>query len=147
MQKYPFPVDPELTQIAMAYRNKSMIADSVLPIVPVGKQSFKYSVYAKEERFTVPETLVGRKSRPNQVEFGADEGDIVHAPSGQKLRLQRTGGVNLLRMMVKEPSTGGSAGNGSSPLGDAPSAPLPQSISSMEGAVRGSPVFSRPRTS
>ena len=81
----------------------------------------------------------------HRVEFGADEGHIVHAPSGQKLRLQRTGGVYLLRMMVKEPSTGGSAGNGSSPLGDAPSARLPQSISSMEGAVRGLPVFSRPR--
>ena len=82
----------------------------------------------------------------HRVEFGADEGHIVHVPSGQKLRLQRTGGVYLLRMMVKEPGTGGSAGNGSSPPGDAPSARLPQSISSMEGAVRSSPVFSRPRT-
>ena len=81
----------------------------------------------------------------HRVEFGADEGHIVHVPSGQKLRLQRAGGVYLLRMMVKEPSTSARAGNGSSPLGDAPSARLPQSISSMEGAARGSPVFSRPR--
>lgn len=72
-QKFPFPVDPELTQIAMAYRNRSMIADSVLPIVPVGKKEFKYTVYAKEERFTVPDTLVGRKSRVNEVEFGSSE--------------------------------------------------------------------------
>ena len=81
----------------------------------------------------------------HRVEFGADEGHIVHVPSGQKLRLQRAGGVYLLRMMVKEPGTSGSAGNGSSPLGDAPPARLPQSISAMEGAVRSSPVFSRPR--
>ena len=81
----------------------------------------------------------------HRVEFGADEGHIVHVPSGQKLRLQRAGGVYLLRMMVKEPGTSGSAGNGSSPLGDAPPARLPQSISTMEGAVRSSPVFSRPR--
>ena len=81
----------------------------------------------------------------HRVEFGADEGHIVHVPSGQRLRLQRAGGVYLLRMMVKEPGTSGSAGNGSSPLGDAPSARLPQSISAMEGATRGSSVFSRPR--
>lgn len=72
-QKYPFPVDPELTTIAMAYRNRLMVADSVLPIVPVGKREFKYTEFTKEDRFTVPETQVGRKSRPNQVEFGASE--------------------------------------------------------------------------
>ena len=72
-QKFPFPVDPELTQIAMAYRNRAMIADMVLPIVPVGKKEFKYTVFHKDERFTVPDTLVGRKSRVNEVEFGASE--------------------------------------------------------------------------
>lgn len=72
-QKFPFPVDPELTQIAMAYRNREMIADMVLPIVPVGKKEFKYTVFHKDERFTVPDTLVGRKSRVNEVEFGASE--------------------------------------------------------------------------
>ena len=118
MQKYPFPVDPELTQIAMAYRNKSMIADSVLPIVPVGKQSFKYSVYAKEERFTVPETLVGRKSRPNQVEFGADEetastrdyalddpipqDDIDHAPPGHNPVEQAVEAIQDLLALARE---------------------------------------------
>ena len=81
----------------------------------------------------------------HRVEIGAVEGDNLHVPSGQKLRLQRAGGVYLLRMMVREPGTSNSAGNGSSPLGDAPSARLPQSISTMEGAVRSSPVFSRPR--
>lgn len=72
-QKYPFPVDPELTQIAMAYRNRLTIADQVLPIVPVGKKEFKYTKFHKDDRFTVPETRVGRKSRVNEVEFGATE--------------------------------------------------------------------------
>ena len=39
MSNAPFPIDPELTAIAIAYRNGRMIADEVLPRVPVGKQS------------------------------------------------------------------------------------------------------------
>ena len=38
----------------------------------------------------------------HRVEFGADEGHIVHVPSGQRLRLQRAGGVYLLRMLVRD---------------------------------------------
>lgn len=69
----PFPIQPELTAIAIAYRNTRMIADSVMPRVPVGTQEFKYLKYRLGERFTVPDTRVGRKSAPNKVEFHADE--------------------------------------------------------------------------
>ncbi len=69
----PFPVQPELTAIAIAYRNKRMIADDVLPRIGVGTQEFKYLVYNKAERFTIPDTKVGRRSKPNEVEFGATE--------------------------------------------------------------------------
>ncbi|MFV9531212.1 hypothetical protein ACNUIM_32135 [Pseudomonas aeruginosa] len=69
MSNAPFPIDPELTAIAIAYRNGRMIADEVLPRVPVGKQEFKYWKYDLAQGFTVPETLVGRKSKPNEVEF------------------------------------------------------------------------------
>lgn len=69
----PFPIDPHLTAIAIAYRNGRMIADDVLPRVPVGKQAFKWWKFNLAEGFTVPETLVGRKSKPNQVEFNATE--------------------------------------------------------------------------
>jgi len=72
-QKHPFPVDPVLTQIAMAYRNAAMIADSVLPRIPVGGEVFKFTRYEKDERFNTPDTLVGRKSRVPEVEFGATE--------------------------------------------------------------------------
>jgi len=69
----PFPVTPELTAIAIAYKNSALIADEVLPYIPVGKKEFKYLVYNKADRFTIPDTMVGRKSTPNQVEFGATE--------------------------------------------------------------------------
>jgi hypothetical protein len=70
-----FTVDPALTQIAAAYRNESMIADEVLPRVPVGVQNFKYRKWALEDGFTVPNTTVGRTSRVNQVEFGFSDAD------------------------------------------------------------------------
>jgi len=69
----PFPIQPELTAIAIAYRNTRLIADEVLPRVPVGKQEFKYLKHTLAEGFTVPDTRVGRKSRPNEVEFSATE--------------------------------------------------------------------------
>lgn len=73
MPKAPFPIQPELTAIAIGYRNKKLIADEVLPRVPVGKEEFKYWKYDLAEGFTVPDTKVGRKSRPNEVEFSATE--------------------------------------------------------------------------
>jgi hypothetical protein len=69
----PFPVSAVLTGITLAYRNTNLIADNVLPRVPVGAREFKYWTYSREDRFTVPETLVGRKGMPNEVEFGATE--------------------------------------------------------------------------
>lgn len=68
-----FPVTPELTAITIAYRNNRLIADEVLPRVPVGVQSFKYTKYPIGSFFTVPETKVGRKGQPNQVEFTGEE--------------------------------------------------------------------------
>lgn len=73
MPKAPFPITPELTAIAIGYRNKRMIADEVLPRVPVGKEEFKYWKFDLSEGFTVPDTKVGRKSKPNEMEFSADE--------------------------------------------------------------------------
>jgi hypothetical protein len=73
MAKAPFPIDAELTAIAIAYRNGRMIADEVLPRVTVGKQEFKYSKFNLADGFTLPDTKVGRKSAPNQVVFNATE--------------------------------------------------------------------------
>ena len=73
MSNAPFPITPELTAVALAYRNNRLIADEVLPRTPVGMQEFKYLKYALEDGFTIPDTKVGRKGTPNQVEFGATE--------------------------------------------------------------------------
>jgi len=73
MSRAPFPIQPELTAIAIAYRNGRLIADDVLPRVPVGVQEFKYLKYTLADGFTLPDTKVGRRSRPNEVEFSATE--------------------------------------------------------------------------
>lgn len=69
----PFPIQAELTAIAIAYRNTRMIADEVLPRVTVGKSDFKYMLHNLADGFTVPDTNVSRTGRVNQVEFGAEE--------------------------------------------------------------------------
>ena len=69
----PFPVDPALLAISVGYRNERYIADAVLPRVPVPKETFKYLVYPIDEAFRVPDTRVGRRSRPNEVHLTATE--------------------------------------------------------------------------
>lgn len=66
-----FPINPELTSIAIAYRNPDidLIADEVLPRRP-GGQKFNWTSYSKDQAYTVPDTAVGRKSEPNVVDFG-----------------------------------------------------------------------------
>jgi hypothetical protein len=71
----PFVVDAALTAIAIGFRNPAavMIADRVLPRVPVGGERFKWLEYPLAEAFTLPSTFVGRKGRVNQVEFTSVE--------------------------------------------------------------------------
>lgn len=70
MATRPFPVDARLTAIAIAYRNPdiSLIADDVLPRTPVSAE-FEWKEYDLAQGFTVPDTKVGRKSAPNEVDF------------------------------------------------------------------------------
>lgn len=75
MAKAPFVVTPELTAVAVAYKNGKMIADEALPRVTVDKEVFKHRVYPVAEGFTVPQTLVGRTGQPNQVQFSGTEVD------------------------------------------------------------------------
>jgi hypothetical protein len=78
----PFVVQPQLTAIAIAYQNARMIADSVLPRVPVNRADFKYTVYDKRDTFTIPDTKVGRTSRPNEVDWHATEAVASVRPWG-----------------------------------------------------------------
>lgn len=70
----PFPVNPEMTAIAIAYRNPDFvfIADDVLPVVPTHAE-FKYLKYDLAQGFSIPDSRVGRKSAPNQVSFSSTE--------------------------------------------------------------------------
>lgn len=74
MATRPFPVDARLTAIALAYKNADvqLIADDVLPITPTDAE-FKWLQYDLAQGYTVPDTKVGRKSTPNEVEFKAIE--------------------------------------------------------------------------
>lgn len=65
-----FPVNPTLTAIAMVYSNPAiaLIADQVMPRVRTPKK-FAWSNFDVAQGFTVPQTLVGRKSVPTEVDF------------------------------------------------------------------------------
>jgi hypothetical protein len=69
----PYPNDPRLTGIAIAFKNNEMIADAVMPRVPVGKSTFKWLEWDIAQAMTLPETMVGRKGRPTEVDFTAED--------------------------------------------------------------------------
>lgn len=71
--KFPFTPSPQYTAIALAYSNREMIADQVLPRITVGAREFKWDKHEKSSMFQVPSTLVGRKGSPSEVEFTASE--------------------------------------------------------------------------
>lgn len=164
MSNAPFPIDPELTAIAIAYRNGRMIADDVLPRVPVGVQEFKYWKYNLADGFTVPSTLVGRKSKPNEVEFNAtdvpssteDHGldspvpkaDIDNAPANYNPLGRATEQVANLIILDREVRTSGlvfsnssyAAGNkttlsGTAQWSDPTSSPLPVITDALDSLV------------
>lgn len=71
--KFPFVPSPQYTAIALAYTNRDMIADQVLPRITVTQREFKWDQHTKADAFQVPDTRVGRKGSPNEVEFSATE--------------------------------------------------------------------------
>lgn len=115
----PFQFLAELTAIMIAYRNQALIADLVLPrTTPVGKQVFDYFQYTMAEGFTIPDTKVGRKSQPNEVEFSgllqqaatADYGlddfvpasDMDNAPPGYNPQARAVEGIADLIALDRE---------------------------------------------
>lgn len=65
----PFPIVPDYQDVMIGYKNEDMIADFILPRKTVNRQVFTHEKQTFDERFRIPITAVGRKSRPNQVEF------------------------------------------------------------------------------
>ncbi len=68
----PFPINPVYTAITLRYPNTNLVADQVLPRVRT-PATFKWRAYNKAEVYTVPNTLVGRQSKPNEVMFSSTE--------------------------------------------------------------------------
>lgn len=64
----PFTIRADYTAIAVMYRNRRYIADDVFPRVTVNSSAFVYDVYPVGTMFSIPDTKVGRKSRPGQIE-------------------------------------------------------------------------------
>ena len=66
-----FETSASMTAIAIAYRNPDvvMIADDVLPRVPVSTRDFSWYEYPEASMFSVPDTRIGNRSAPNQVEL------------------------------------------------------------------------------
>lgn len=75
MSGTPFPINPVLTGILIAYTNGEYIADRVLPILPPNLRSEKFTWWKFDfgQQITLVDSKVGRKSEPNQVEFNATE--------------------------------------------------------------------------
>ncbi|WP_372502389.1 phage capsid protein [Tistrella mobilis] len=70
----PFPISPVLTGISLAYANGAYIADNVMPrLPPHDKSVYLYHQFGFDQLITVPDTTVGRKSAPTEVEFRAEE--------------------------------------------------------------------------
>jgi hypothetical protein len=73
MASAPFVVQQRLTAITLAYRNQDFISDLVLPRINVDASAFKWSKYTFADGYTIPDTRVGRKSAPNQIDWSATE--------------------------------------------------------------------------
>ncbi|WP_019500835.1 phage capsid protein [Pseudanabaena sp. PCC 6802] len=65
----PFEFKPRESGIAIAYRNDDYIADIISPRIIVPQSQFDYREYSIDQAFRIPDTKVGRTSRPNEVEY------------------------------------------------------------------------------
>lgn len=75
MSGAPFVVNPAQVAVSVKYKNPAitLIADQVLPRIPVNVKEFKYKKYDLAQGLTVPNTFVGRRGQPGEVEFTAAE--------------------------------------------------------------------------
>lgn len=121
MANHPFPVDAVYSGVSLAYRNNAYIADQVLPRTKVGKHSFKYRVFGKDQYLTLPDTAVSRKGVPSQVEltfteatdsvvdYGLDDvvpyDDVADAPEGYDPQKRAVEYLTELILLAREKRT------------------------------------------
>jgi hypothetical protein len=71
-----FPITPELTAVAVSYRNpaQTLIADMVMPLTPpLGVKKFKWTEFDLGNNFTVPDLTIGPRSYPSQYQVPGKE--------------------------------------------------------------------------
>lgn len=75
MSGAPFPINPAQVAVSVKFRNPSvsLIADEVLPRVPVATKEFVFKKYDLAQGLTVPNTHVGRRGQPSEVSFTASD--------------------------------------------------------------------------
>ena len=101
-----FPVDPEATAVAIAYKNPDhvLIADDVMPrCTPVGQRDYSYLYYPPETFFTMPDDTMGEKGKANEVSTNAEKKTSRAEDHGLKITRSKTeienakkNGVNLI---------------------------------------------------
>ena len=86
-----FPTDTRLSAILIAYKDdaSAFIADRVMPraTLPGQSKAVKYTVFDNAGTFTVPDTRVGRKGEPDEVDFGGDEKSAVCKDYGLQAKI------------------------------------------------------------
>lgn len=73
MSQANFVIQQRLTAITLTYINEAFIADQVLPRIGIDSSAFKWSKYTLADGFNIPDTRVGRKSKPNEIDWTASE--------------------------------------------------------------------------
>ena len=74
------PIGEQQTGLVIAYKNKDLIADQVMPIkiLDGAEHTFKYFERTKGDAFTAPDAKVGRLSEPNIIHLsGTEKSDFV----------------------------------------------------------------------
>lgn len=69
--------NPTLTNVSLQYKVEALIWSMVLPPIKVGSRTPRIRRYTKDDRFRIPNDVVGARSRPNQVDFGSTTTSIM----------------------------------------------------------------------
>lgn len=87
-----FPVDPEATAVAIAYRNPdfALIADDVMPrCTPVGKREFSHLQYPIGAFFSAPDDTIGRTGVANEINTEVNKITNKAEDHGLKIKLPK----------------------------------------------------------
>lgn len=66
-------IDATLSNLSVKYRNETMLAPLLLPLVKVGKRADKFFKYKKEDSYKLADDKIGPKSLPNEIDWGVSE--------------------------------------------------------------------------